>query len=50
MGVDVDDGDLVLYCYSSWTLGVRLVVGGGRRGDKGAGTLRGEDVLDADWN
>ena len=50
MGVDVDDGDLVLYGYGGWPLGVRLVVGRGRRGDEGAGTLRGEDILDADWN
>ena len=50
MGVDVDDGDLVFDCYGGWTLGVRLVVGGGRRGDEGAGTLRGEDILDADWD
>ena len=50
MRVDVDDGDLVLYGHGGWTLGVKLVVSGGRRGDEGAGTLRGEDILDADWN
>ena len=50
MGVDVDDGDLVLYRHGGWALGVGLVVGGGRRGDEGAGALGGEDVFDADWD
>ena len=50
MGVDVDDGDLVLYGHGGWTLGVGLVGGGGGWGDEGAGTLGGEDILDADWD
>ena len=50
MGVNIDDCDLVLYGYGGWTLGVKLLVGGGGRGDKGAGTLGGEDIFDADWD
>lgn len=48
MGVDVDDGDLVLYCHGGGALGVGLEVGSGGRGDDGAGALGCEDVLDAD--
>lgn len=48
VGVDVDDGDLVLQCYGGWALGVRVEVGVGGRGDEGAGTLGREDVFDAD--
>lgn len=50
VGVDVDDGDLVLYGYSSRALGVGLEVDLGGRGDECAGTSRREDVLDADWD
>ena len=48
VGVDVDDGDLVLYCYGGWALRVGLEVRVGGRGDEGAGALGCEDVLDAD--
>ena len=48
MGVDVDDGDLVLYCYGGWALRVGLEVGVGGRGDEGAGVLGCEDIFDAD--
>ena len=48
VGVDVDDGDLVLYGYGGWALGMRLEVGLGGWGDEGAGALGREDVFDAD--
>ena len=48
MGVDVDDGNLVLYCYSSWALGMGLRIGVGGWSDEGAGTVRCENILDAD--
>lgn len=48
VGVDVDDGDLVFYCYGCWALRVRLEVGVGGRGDEGAGTFGCEDIFDAD--
>ena len=48
VGVDVDYGDLVLYCYGGWALGVRVEVRGGGRGDEGAGALGREDIFDAD--
>lgn len=48
MGVDVDDGDLVLYCHGSRALRVRLEVGVRGRGDDGAWALGCEDILNAD--
>lgn len=48
VGVDVDDGDLVLYGHGGRTLGMRLEVGWGGWGDEGAGALGREDVFDAD--
>ena len=48
MGVDVDDGDLVLYGHGGRALGVGLEIGCGGWGDEGAGVLGREDVFDAD--
>lgn len=50
VGVDVHDGDVVFYCYGSRALGMEWWVSLGCWRDEGAGALRGEDVLDADWD
>lgn len=50
VGVDVHDGDVVLYCYGSRALGMERGVGLRSWRDEGAGALRCEDVLDADWD
>ena len=50
VGVDVDDGDVVFYCYGGWALGTEWRVGLGGRRDEGARALRREDILDADWD
>ena len=50
VGVDVDDGDLVLDSYGRWALGVGLEVDLGGWGNKGTRTFGCEDVLDTDWD
>ena len=47
VGVDVHDGDVVLYCHGSRALVMEWAAGLGDWRDEGAGALRGEDVLDA---
>ena len=48
VGVDIDDGDVVLYCHGSRALGMEWNIGLGDWRDEGAGALRREDVLDTD--